>query len=461
MSDNLTRQARGAARPSIVRRIFIAVMLGFVVGGSCMALRLYLGGDDSPVWRVLNALLFIDVTADEGISGIGVFFIMGQLFMRALQLAIVPLVLTSLSLALCSLSDPRKLSRLAVKTFVAFLGFYLVTALLAACIAYVVKLAGGFSVTLPGTEATELRTVDAYNPLATVVSIVPSNLVGAFATNNSVLSVCFVAIVLGLCMARMGERVKPLKDVIESVNDIINACLGFLINRFAPTAIFCMIVRGLAIYGVEYIRPTVVWMATTMVGCLGLLFVVYPLGILITTGLNPLPFVRKTGKVALFGAATQSSAATLPLNMKTCSEELGCPDEISSFVMPTGMTIHMNGTTAMQVIAVTFIATASGIDMTPSMLAVATLIAISCAMGTPPIPAAGTTLVYVVMMGIGLDTPLCLICYSLVLAMNYLPGMAVMPMNVVGDAAVNVIVSAREGVLNREVYLGGAGDGPA
>ena len=82
MSDNLTRQARGAARPSIVRRIFIAVMLGFVVGGSCMALRLYLGGDDSPVWRVLNALLFIDVTADEGISGIGVFFIMGQLFMR-------------------------------------------------------------------------------------------------------------------------------------------------------------------------------------------------------------------------------------------------------------------------------------------------------------------------------------------------------------------------------------------
>ena len=147
--------------------------------------------------------------------------------------------------------------------------------------------------------------------------------------------------------------------------------------------------------------------------------------------------------------------------MKTCSEELGCPDEISSFVMPTGMTIHMNGTTAMQVIAVTFIATASGIDMTPSMLAVATLIAISCAMGTPPIPAAGTTLVYVVMMGIGLDTPLCLICYSLVLAMNYLPGMAVMPMNVVGDAAVNVIVSAREGVLNREVYLERAGDGPA
>ena len=172
MSDNLTRQARGAARPSIVRKIFIAVMLGFVVGGSCMALRLYLGGDDSPVWRVLNALLFIDVTADEGISGIGVFFIMGQLFMRALQLAIVPLVLTSLSLALCSLSDPRKLSRLAVKTFVAFLGFYLVTALLAACIAYVVKLAGGFSVTLPGTEATELRTVDAYNPLATVVGVV-------------------------------------------------------------------------------------------------------------------------------------------------------------------------------------------------------------------------------------------------------------------------------------------------
>lgn len=135
-------------------------------------------------------------------------------------------------------------------------------------------------------------------------------------------------------------------------------------------------------------------------------------------------------------------------------EELGCPEEVTSFVMPTGMTVHMNGTSAMQIIAVTFIATAAGVDITPGMLVVAALISISCAFGTPPVPAAGTTLVYVVMLGLGLDAPPCLTCYSLVLAMNYLPGMAVMPMNVVGDAATNVIVSFREGVLDKEMYMG-------
>lgn len=455
MKHNPTKPgAEDVERPPIVRRIFIAVILGFAVGIACLIMRVQLGGTESPIWNSVNNLLFVDITTEEGVSGLGLFYIIGQLFMRGLQIAIVPLVLTSLSLALCSLADPKKLSRIAVKTIVSFLCFYAVTALLAGTIAYAVKLSGGFTVTLPGGEATELATLDAYNPLTMIVNIIPNNMIASWSTNNSVLSVCFVAIVLGICMARMGERATTLKSVIENVNEIINTCLTFLINNFAPVAIFCMITRGLAVYGIEYIRPTVVWMATTMLGCIGLLFLVYPIAILVTTGLNPIPFIRKTAKIALFGAATQSSAATLPLNMRTCVEDLGCSEEVSSFIMPTGMTIHMNGTTAMQIIAVTFVATAAGIDMTPAMLIAAALIAISCAMGTPPIPAAGTTLVYVVMMGIGLDTPLCMICYSLVLAMNYLPGMAVMPMNVVGDAAVNVIVSYKEHALDKKRYLG-------
>lgn len=463
MSDKMAEDAREKsiqssnkkAGHSIVRRIFIAVILGFLAGAGCLALRMQLG-NTNPVWESLNSLLFVDITSEAGVNGIGLFYIVGQLFMHALQVAIVPLVLTSLSLALCSLTDPKKLSSIAIKTIITFLCFYAVTAALAATIAYSVKAAGGFTVTLPNGRATELATIDSYNPLSTIIDVVPSNLLSAFSSNNSILAVCFVAIVLGICMSRMGDKVKPLKGVLENLNDIINICLTFVINRCAPVSIFCMITRGLALYGIEYIRPTLVWMATTIVGCIGLLFIIYPLGILLTTRLNPIPFIRKTAKIALFGAATQSSAATLPLNMKTCMEELGCPEEITSFVMPTGMTVHMNGTTAMQIIAVTFIATAAGIDMTPSMLVVAALISVSCAFGTPPIPAAGTTLVYVVMLGVGLNTPLCMTCYSLVLAMNYLPGMAVMPMNVVGDAATNVIVSFGEGMLDKKKYMSDA-----
>lgn len=445
--------AQTSAKTSIVRRIFIAVAAGLAVGIGCIFVRSALGGDESPVWNAVNQILFVDITSEEGVSGLGLFYIVSQLFMRSLQLAIVPLVLTSLSLALCSLADPKRLGRIAGRTFLTFACLYVSAAALAALAAYAVKLAGGFSVTLPESEAAPLTTLDAYNPLATIVNVIPSNLFAAFSSNGSILSVCFVAIVLGLSMARAGDRFTPLKDVLENISDIVERCLNILINRVGPLAIFCMVSRGLAVYGIEYLRPTMVWMATTMVVCLTLVFVLYPLGILVTTRLNPLPFIRKTFKVGLFGAATQSSAATLPLNMRTCVDELGCSEEVSSFVMPTGMTMHMNGTTCMQIIAVTFIATAAGIEMTPFMLVTATFLSIACAVSTPPIPAAGTTLVYVILLGLGLDTPLCMIGYSLILAMNYVPGMAVMPMNVVGDAAANVIVSFNEHALNTETYL--------
>ena len=206
-----------------------------------------------------------------------------------------------------------------------------------------------------------------------------------------------------------------------------------------------MITRTLAVYGIEYIKPTLVWIVTTIVVSLVLVFTIYPVGIFLTTRLNPIPFVKKTLK-------TSSSAATLPLNTKTCTEELGCSKEISSFVLPTGMTINMNGTTAMHMIAITFIATAAGIDIKPSTLAIAAFLSICTAMGTPAIPVAGTTMVYVVMTGLGMSSELCMIGYSLVLAMNYLPGMAVITLNVIGDAATNVIVSFKEKVLNKDVY---------
>ncbi len=445
--------AQEAGKSSIVKRIFVAVAAGIAVGVGCIVIRNSLGGDQSPVWNAIYQLLFVDITTEEGTSGLGLFYIVSQLFMRSLQLAIVPLVLTSLSLALCSLADPKRLGRIAGRSFVVFACLYACASTLAALGAYAVKSAGGFSVDLPASEATELATVDAYNPLATIVNIVPNNLFSVLSTNSSILSVCFVAIVLGLSMARMGETCAPLKGVLENINDIVERCLNTLIDRVGPFAIFCMVGRGLAVYGIEYLRPTLVWMITTMVVCLALVVTLYPAVIAVVTRLNPIPFIRKTFKIGLFGAATQSSAATLPLNMKTCMEELGCSEEVSSFVMPTGMTMHMNGTTCMQIIAVTFIATAANIEVTPFMLMTAAFLSVACAVSTPPIPAAGTTLVYVILLGLGLDTPLCMIGYSLILAMNYVPGMAVMPMNVVGDAAANMIVNHMEGTLDREIYL--------
>ncbi len=438
---------------SIVAKMMISVAAGFVLGLVCLLIKSQVAGTSGEsVWKIIDAIFFQDITSTTSIEGIGLFYIVGQLFMHGLQMMIVPLVLCSLSLALCSLADPKKLGKIAGKTFVSYLCFYVVAAALAGAAAYFVQSMGWFDVNLPAQNAQELVTMDGYNPLVTIVNAVPSNIFSAFSSNSAILSVVVVAIILGLGMTAFGEKAEPLKKVIVSLNDIIQWALNFLINKIAPVAIFCMITRAFAVYGVEYISPTLVWIATTIIVSLVLVVTIYPIGIFLTTRLNPFVFLKKSAKIGLFAAATNSSAATLPINTKTCIEELGCSKEISSFVLPTGMTINMNGTTAMHMIAITFIGAASGMPVTPSTLVLTAFLSICTAVGTPAIPVAGTTMVYVVMMGIGFNTELCMIAYSLILAMNYLPGMAVITLNVIGDAATNVIVNHKEGSLNKDIY---------
>lgn len=445
--------ALGKNQMPIMKKMLIALIGGILLGVLCLLLRETLVATGSgPVWTVINNLLFQDITTPEGLKSVGVFYIIGQLFIRGLQLAIVPLVLASLSLALCSMANPKRLGKIAGKTIAGFLIFYCVIAFLAGCFAYFVKSMGWFSVSLPPADTTLVSTMEAYNPLITLVNAVPSNIVSVFGTNNSILSVVTVAVILGLCMNHLGDKAAPMKKLLLSLNEMIQFYMDFLINKFSPIAIFCMITRTFATYGVEYLAPSLAYILATIFISLLLVFTVYPVGIFITTGLNPVKFIQKIMKVSLFAAATNSSATTLPLNKRTCVEELGCSEEISSFVLPTGMTINMNGTTAMHMMAVTFIATSAGIDITPAHLAVAALISICTSIGTPAIPVAGTTMVFAVLTGLGFTSELCIVGYALVLAMNYPPGMAVITLNVVGDAATNVIVCAKEQELNKEIY---------
>lgn len=438
---------------SIVRKMLIALIGGVVMGVIFLLLRenLVSNGNEA-AWDIINKILFQDITVPEGLGAIGIFYIIGQLFMQGLQLAIVPLVLVSLSLAVCSMKNMTKLGRIAGKTVLCFISFYVIGAALAGCFAYFVKSMGLFSVKLPDAKTESLAVIESYNPLTTIVDAVPGNIVSALSSNNRVLAVVVVALIIGISMNYLQEKGDPVKKLFQSLSDIIQVYMEFLINKISPIAIFCMICRTFATYGVEYLAPTVTYMIATVIISLALVFTIYPIGIFLTTGLNPFIFIKKVLKVGLFAAATNSSAATLPINRKTCIEELGCSEEISSFVLPTGMTINMNGTTVMHMMAITFIATSAGIDIQPSQLVLAAFLSICMAMGTPAIPVAGTTMVYAVLIGLGFTSDLCMIGYALVLAMNYPPGMAVITLNVVGDAATNVIVCAKEKELNREIY---------
>ena len=438
---------------SIVRKMLISVLAGFVVGFLCLFLKIQLiNSGKSQIWEIINQIFFQDITVKEGINGIGLFFIIGNIFMSALQLGIVPLVLVSLSLAMCSIAQSNKLGKIAGKTILCFVIFYFIGAAMAGTIAYTVKSYGLFNVSIPAVSLENSVTMEAYNPLTVIINAVPNNLASAFSSNNQILSVVVIAIIIGLCMQKIPEKTKSLRAFLQAVYDIIQLYLDFLINKIAPVAIFCMIARTFAIYGVEYLTPIAAFVTTGVLTGIFLVLTIYPVGIFLATGLSPWKFMKKIWKVGLFAAATNSSAATLPLNIKTCTEELGCSKEITSFVLPTGMTVNMNGTTVMHMIATTFIATSAGIDITPSQLFMAALISVTTAMGCPAIPVAGTTMIFAVLSGLGFTSDACMIGYALVLAMNYPVGMAVITMNVVGDAATNVIVCAQEGELNKDVF---------
>ena len=430
---------------SVVKKMMIALVGGLLVGIAFLLLREQLiSSGNEGAWTILNKILFQDITAEDGVSAIGLFYIIGQLFMRGLQLAIVPLVLVSLSLAMCSISSSTKLGRIAGRTLIGFFLFYVCGAFLAGIVAYAVKSAGFFNVTLPSEAVTDAATLDAFNPLATIVNAVPSNIAAAFSSNNSILAVVVVAIIIGLCMNALGEKADPLKKVLESVNEIIQLYLTFLINKVGPIAIFCLISRTFAIYGTEYLAPAAAYIVAAMVTLFVLVVTIYPIGIWVTTKMNPIQFIKKIAKVGVFGFSTNSSAACLPLNTRTCIDELGCSEEITSFVLPTGMTINMNGTTVMHMFAATFIATSAGIDVTPANLATIAFLSICAAMGCPAIPIAGTTLIVTILSGLGWTSDACMIAYALVVAINRPVEMALLPLNVIGDATVNVIVNAKE-----------------
>lgn len=438
---------------SVVKKMMIALVGGLVVGLIFMFIRSsLLDSGNEATWNMINKILFQDITAEDGTGALGLLYIIGQLFMRGLQAAIVPLVLVSLSLAMCSISSSTKLGRIAGRTVLGFVCFYVVGAFCGGVVAYLMKSAGLFNVNLPAEAVTDAATIDAFNPLATIVTAVPSNITEVFSSNNSILAVVVVAIVIGLCLQALGEKGEPLKKVFESVSEVVNMYLTFLINKVGPVAIFCLVSRTFAIYGTEYLAPAAAYIVGAMITLFILVVTLCPIGIWLTTRLNPMKFLKKIAKVGVFGFSVNSSAATLPLNTRTNLDELGCSQEITSFVLPTGMTINMNGTTVMHMFAVTFIATSAGIDVTPANLVVVAFLSICAAMGCPAIPIAGTTLIVTILSGMGWTSDACMIAYALVVAINRPVEMALLPLNVIGDAATNVIVNAKEKELNKEVY---------
>lgn len=451
MKFNFTKGKNNSTALAI--RMSISLVLALIIGIAFILIRESLISNDKvEIWNTINSILFHDITTDEGRNSLGLFYVLGQLFINCLQLIIIPMVFSSIALAMCHISDTKKLGRISYKTLLSFLTtstFALATACIFGFIAY--KL-GFFNVHLSTNGATSVTTATGNNPLLLILNAIPNNVANVMTNNSMVLSIVFLAVVVGLCINTLGEKILVLKNLLIDINNIISVFLCFIITKFSPFAVFVLITRTFAVYGLDRLKPALAYMITVTIASIVFLIIAYPLFVYLLTRLNPITFMKKVAKVALLGFSAAASSAALSLNEKTTVEELGVDKDIASFVLPLGMTINMNGTAIMQVIAAIFIAASSGYTLTIQNIILIAVLALIASIGTPSAPGSSSIILFTVLTGMGFNNEATLIAYSLIIAINRPIDMLITCLNVIGDSATAVVVANSEGCLNKEIY---------
>ena len=365
----------------------------------------------------------------------------GQIFKNLLMLVVVPLVFFSLVSGISSLSNMVKLGSIATKT----IGLYLFTTAIAVSLA----LFFGWAFNLSGFEGT----VDSYVPpvgdsslYGTVLRIFPNNIFGSFIENN-MLGIVFISILFGISLNLTDDLTDGLSKTFERFN-IVFLKIVLLVMSFAPIGVFCLMgsyvmSKGLNIFGdlAQYVLLLIFVLAFHLI-------VTYSLILKSFANLNPLVFYRKMKNVALFAFSTSSSAATIPVTLKTVTEDLGVKKDVSSFVVPVGATINMDGTAIMQGLATMFIASTVGVDLTLIQYGQIVLLAIVTSIGTAAVPSAGTITLALILGSLGLP----LDAIGLILAVDRILDMIRTAVNVCGDAAVSCIVAKSENELDLSTY---------
>jgi len=396
----------------------------------------------------------------------------GTIFINGLQLIAVPLVLASLITGVASLSDLRKLSRIGGKTIAIYVGTTAVAVVIGLFIVNVLRpgdalpeearqrLQSQFSETASEREQ-QAETVGERGPLALLEDIVPSNFFSSASSNRNMLQVVFVSILFGVGLIQLSkEQAKPLLDLFSSLNSVIIRLVD-LIMLIAPIGVFALIARTIT----DLVRGDDFAQVFQLLGALGYYSFAVVLGLFLHMSLTYLmlikfftplklrTFIGGIAPVQLVAFSTSSSGATLPLTMERCEEKLGVSEEVSSFVLPLGATINMDGTALYQAVAAVFIAQSlnMGIDLTGQLTIVLT--AVLASIGTAAVPGAGIIMLVIILQAI--DVPSAGI--ALIFGVDRILDMLRTATNVTGDATVAAIVAASEGQLG-EPDLGEASD---
>ena len=378
----------------------------------------------------------------------------GTIFINALKLIAVPLILGSLISGVSDLKDISKLSKMGGKTVL----IYLMTTILAVSIGLVLvnSIQPGDSI----AEETRTELVSNYSqstqkykeeaanqqnngPLQALVDLVPDNIIGASSQNKNMLQVIFFAIFFGVGLILLPEeKAKPVKDFFASFNEVILKMID-LIMLAAPYGVFALLAALIVESPSADLFKALGWYALTVVLGLSLMIVLYTILVLIFTGKKPKEFLQGISPAQLLAFSTSSSAATLPVTMERVHEHLGVDEEVSSFVLPIGATINMDGTSLYQAVAAVFIAQAFGMDLSLGVqlgiVATATLASI----GSAAVPGAGMVMLVIVLAQAGIPEA----GLALIFAVDRPLDMCRTVVNVTGDATVSMLVAKSEGKL--------------
>lgn len=406
-------------------KIFIALLAGAVFG---LLINFFLPTG------VLKDTILID----------GVLYIIGNGFIRLMQMLVIPLVICSLICGTMSIGDTKTLGRVGVKTLI----FYTATTALAISIALIlaILIRPGIGLNMSAIETPDVGVSENISFTDTLLNIIPKNIIASMA-DGDMLPIIVFSVFVGIMLAKLGEKTATVSKFFAEFNDVMME-MTITVMKAAPIGVFCMIARTIATIGFDAFVPMLKYMSCVIFALAVQCFVVYLLLLFGFTGLNPFTFIKKYFPVMEFAFSTSSSNATIPLSIETLKDRLGISSKISSFTVPLGATINMDGTAIMQGVAVVFIADAYGIELTAGMLATVIATATLASIGTAGVPGVGLITLAMVLTSVGLPTE----GIALIMGIDRIIDMLRTAVNVTGDAVCTTIVAKQAGMVDKEVY---------
>lgn len=408
---------------SLTSKIVIGMVTGIVVG-------------------ILLQLTIADQPWVQSFLINGIFSVVGEIFISSLMMLVVPLVFVSLVLGTSALSDPAKLGRLGGKA----IGLYLFTTAVAISLAI-----GAAIIIQPGsgmnlTSSASFEAAEAPSFGQVIIDMVPRNPFNAMAEGN-MLQIIVFAVLFGIALTLIGKPGERLKGFFEDFNAVIMK-LVIMLMAVAPYGVFALMARLFADMGFATIGNLLKYFLLVLFVLIFHGLVVYPTMLKSLTGLNPIVFLKKMRNAQLFGFSTASSNATIPVTMETTRYKLGISNSVSSFTIPLGATINMDGTAIMQGVATVFISQVYGIDLTLIDYLVVIATATLASVGTAGVPGVGLIMLAMVLQQVGLPVE----GIALIIGVDRLLDMTRTAVNITGDCMVTAVIGKSEGQLDENVF---------